>query len=129
MATTAILLAQLIANLETERQTLDDLITSLRKGVTKLRLDGPNLDSLRQEATARYTLFKRIVDFFMSQNNQPISLRDLATSLGVNSNSVANVLYQTHPNSFISQPVPGFRRQVVWSVRAEVLEQHRPSVT
>jgi hypothetical protein len=114
-------LRELVSAIHVEKRSLDDLLTNLAKFAGNM---APTMNDLRQEANGRATYFSRIADFFVRENNQPRTVQEIADGINGVKPSVCNVLYGTHKKFFLSENVPGFKRQVVWHLTQEAFEQY-----
>ncbi len=122
----------MIAELESQKQALEALITRLQGAVEALEAMSPETISLVEGSAQKAgsfgtrpeggdvqqgTHFDRIANFLASRQNkgQPIGIIEKAT--GISRASISAVLYRTHRERFIAFDSPLDSRVKLWKLR------------
>jgi len=139
----------MIEALEAKKRSIDELLSSLKETVQKMEAMPPELSELllrplkqnaQQEALftfgehgignpvraftrLRSKQFSSICTYFVQNQNQPVTVRELMNALGISRSALTNILYRTQKEAFASARVPGDRRLRVWSLKPEVFRQ------
>jgi len=128
MTTTGISLAaeQLLIALDEKKKQVEECIVSIRKAQLMLSDDSNiRLDDLKQEATTRRnghaTIYERICEYQAQHDNTLIQAGDLASKLESKPHCVRNVLYQTHEEMFEKEPMPGYKKKLLWRLKDEAM--------
>ncbi len=144
-------IAAMIATIMRKRQLLDELLDSLRNTKEALdnmpddladmlinpaihRTSEPSpsfLDEVEdQQKLSRLvelshredTQFAQICRHFVLTDNRPVTNMGLAETINTSKNSVANILYRTQREAFVSEKVPGHPRLRAWKLKPELYE-------
>jgi hypothetical protein len=140
MATDPTLKAELlnmIAAIDEKQRAMEELKTALKEAVAKMDQLPSEISGLlfvrghlatEQETTAappsplgmRSKQFKKIVAFFVQERNCPATVRQIMDAVGIGRSALANILYRTQKEVFISQRVPGERRLRMWTLKQSI---------
>jgi hypothetical protein len=75
---------------------------------------------LHDERKSHYT---RIAEYLLGNGNAPRSASAIADATGISRSSLGQVLYRTHPASFVSYPMPGYSRKKLWALSEQAIAE------
>jgi predicted DNA-binding protein YlxM (UPF0122 family) len=142
-------ISAIIETIKRKKQLFDDLLESLGNTLDKLdelppdmaemilepmrqrvaEVTSPSTTSFARTVRARkHTQFARICHLFIQNDNDLMSIQDIAREINTSKSAVANIIYRTQRGAFISERAPGHRRLRLWKLQSqvyrEILEQH-----
>lgn len=68
------------------------------------------------------TIYERMVQFFLANNNRPASNSEIRTAIGSNRGTVAMVLYNTHSGDFVKSKRSG-DHLIYWNMSDDAFER------
>jgi hypothetical protein len=121
-------LERLVQSLEAQKRAVDVVLIPLKEALDRLKHQpavGDVPETSVRLASARRSLYERIAAFFVRENNEAKTARELAERLEVNHNSVATILYTTHRGNFLVDQQKGFKNRRMWSLTEQAFDAAR----
>jgi hypothetical protein len=115
-------LERLIASEEAHRREIDQILErlkSLRSEVAQTE----GADIPRAGSGESKTQFQKVVEFFCARDNQPQTMDAIVEATGIPKGSLAQVLYRTHRESFVTGPALGQSKRRVWALTVTTFRQ------